>query len=71
MKKRCAYALIAGLLVCFFFLDAAKGSPGPKTVVPEPTHDAEKIKAGEVITHAFRIRNEGDQVLRIKAVKPG
>jgi hypothetical protein len=44
---------------------------GPKLVLKEPSFDFGAVKEGEVIEHAFKVLNEGDQVLEIQDVKPG
>ena len=71
MIKYSLYTRIGLLLICFFWLGTAVAYSAPKMVVPEPIHDFKEVKEGAVITHTFTVRNEGDQVLEIKAVKPG
>jgi hypothetical protein len=44
---------------------------GPKLVLKEPSFDFGAVKEGEVIEHAFKVLNEGDQMLEIQDVKPG
>jgi uncharacterized repeat protein (TIGR01451 family) len=40
-------------------------------VLEEKSVDYKQVDEGEVIQHTFNVRNEGDQVLQIKSVKPG
>jgi len=49
---------------------AAPALAGPRAVVPAPEHNFDIVAKGEVIKHAFEIRNEGDEPLEISEVKP-
>jgi hypothetical protein len=44
---------------------------GPKMILEEPEFDFGVVKEGEVVSHAFRVLNQGDQSLEIRKVKPG
>ena len=52
------------------FAESQKAT-GPKMVLEEKSVDFKRVDEGELIQHTFRVRNEGDQVLQIKSVKPG
>jgi hypothetical protein len=49
----------------------AQEAQGPKMVLKERAFDFNKVREGEVISHAFEVRNEGDQALEIIRVRPG
>ena len=40
-------------------------------VLEEQKFDFGEVKEGEVISHDFKVLNQGDQTLEIKNVKPG
>lgn len=52
------------------FAESQKAT-GPKMVLEEKSVDYKQVDEGEVIQHTFNVRNDGDQVLQIKSVKPG
>jgi hypothetical protein len=57
----------------FFFLLSLVAVPalaGPKAVPLEPIHDSDIVAKGDVITHDFEIRNDGDAPLHIENVRP-
>lgn len=57
----------------FLFLLSLVAVPalaGPKAVPLEPIHDSDIVAKGEVITHDFEIRNDGDAPLQIENVRP-
>jgi hypothetical protein len=49
----------------------AQQTSGPKMVLPETLHDAQKINEGEIVKHSFPVLNKGNQPLEIKRVQPG
>jgi hypothetical protein len=49
----------------------AQQAIGPKMVLEKKYFDAKQIKEGEIIEHAFTVRNTGDRPLEIKKVNPG
>jgi len=52
--------------------EANQGQAGvPIIVLEEPTYDFGQVSEGEVITHDFRVVNQGTAPLEIKNVKPG
>ena len=65
------------LLACAFFpaffaqFSLAQEIQGPEMVLEELQFDFGEVKEGEVISHAFRVLNQGDQSLEIRKVKPG
>ena len=44
---------------------------GPRLVLQEKVFDFGTVSEGEVIEHAFKVLNDGDQDLKIIRVKPG
>jgi len=71
-KKR--LSMMIGILLCVMVQGAtalAEGTLGPKVVIENPNHDFQEVLEGTVVTHAFKVRNLGDQVLDIKEVRPG
>jgi hypothetical protein len=62
------------VIMCAAFFGAlcwAQGLSGPNMVLDETDFDAGQVLQGEVIEHAFTVRNSGDQALEIKKVNPG
>ena len=49
----------------------AQEPSGPKMVFEETDFDAGQVLQGEIIEHAFTVRNSGDQALEIHKVNPG
>jgi hypothetical protein len=64
-------------LACAFFsaflahFALAQESQGPKMVLEELQFEFGEVKEGEVVSHAFRVLNQGDEPLEIRKVKPG
>ncbi len=44
---------------------------GPKIVVPEKIHDFGQVIEGKILEYSFKVKNEGDEALTIKSVRPG
>jgi len=44
---------------------------GPRILVETPEFDFNTVKEGEVVAHAFKVLNQGNQELRILSVRPG
>ena len=62
------------LAVSLFFwgsLVLAEGTLGPKIVLEEYVYDFDEVLEGTVVQHAFKVLNQGDQILEIKNVRPG
>lgn len=59
----------APLLLLFSML-SAPALAGPKAVPIEPILDFDIVARGEVLTHDFQIRNDGDAPLQIENVRP-
>lgn len=78
MKRSTLYAILtlcAALLaalpqVAGATADAAEATDQPRAVVDEPIFDAGQVDKGAEVNHDFRIRNTGDQPLRIEEVRP-
>ncbi len=51
--------------------DAAAEGPeyGGKAVFAEQTHDFGEVEQGKMVSHIFKVRNEGQEVLHIKRVR--
>jgi len=47
----------------------ARAPGGGKAVFPEMEYDWGEVEQGEVVTHLFKVRNEGQEVLHIKNVR--
>ncbi|MDO9527637.1 MAG: hypothetical protein Q7J27_00585 [Syntrophales bacterium] len=73
LKKRAC--LIVSLLFVYLFFGAvtalAQSTVGPMMVMEEKSFDFKEVKEGDVLKHAFRVLNKGDQNLEIKKVQPG
>jgi hypothetical protein len=48
----------------------APAKPAPKAVFPEMTWDAGRVIKGDVIRHAYEVKNEGDAPLQVLEVVP-
>lgn len=62
------------VIVCAAFFGVfcwAQEPSGPNMVLDETDFDAGQVLQGEVIEHAFTVRNSGDQALEIHKVNPG
>jgi hypothetical protein len=73
LKKR-MYIFVSLLVVCLMFGALpvlAQATAGPVVVMEEKSFDFKEVKEGEVIKHAFRVLNKGDQNLEIRKVRPG
>ncbi len=72
--RRCGWV---ALVVVFFALPVFGGTvpkpkkKGPKIFIPQPTFEAGKVVEGDSVTHTFLVKNQGNQDLIIKSVKPG
>ena len=66
--------LVVGITAYFIsgFTPAIHGSEAqPEVEIPSPRHDAGTHWEGEVVKHAFEVRNNGSGELRILSVRPG
>lgn len=69
--------LIYGTSFLFFWIifnlitGWAQQAIGPRIVLQEKSFDAQQVKEGEIIEHAFTVLNKGDRLLEIKRVRPG
>ena len=65
--------LLIGLTACFYASFALAVAPEDEPVVeiPSPRYDAGSHWQGEVVTHAFEVKNSGKGELKILRVKPG
>ena len=50
---------------------SAASQKAPVINVPEPSHYLGEVPEGIVINHDFKIKNTGEDVLRIERVRPG
>ena len=73
MRRRWSVRTVC--IIALFFLHAysayAEEVSGPKMVLKERLFDFKEVKEGEVIEHAFKVLNHGDEPLEIVRVKPG
>jgi hypothetical protein len=65
--------LLVGLAACFSssFAQADASEAKPVMEMPSPRYDAGTHWEGEVVTHAFEVKNTGNSELTILSVKPG
>jgi hypothetical protein len=72
MKKYWCMGLIVLSMFLFCWCTClAQEAEGPKMVLKEREFDFKQVREGKVISHAFEVRNEGDQALEIIRVKAG
>lgn len=50
---------------------SAQTAPGPKMLIEEKEFDFKEVQEGKIVEHAFRVLNEGTQLLQIRTVRPG
>jgi hypothetical protein len=65
--------LLVGLILALYPFVAQAVAPEAKPVaeILSPRHDAGTHWEGEIVTHAFTVKNSGNSELRIINVKPG
>ena len=65
--------LIFGLVLAPYPIVAQAGTPEAKPIaeIPSPRYDAGTHWEGDIVTHAFEVKNTGSGELRILHVKPG
>jgi len=65
--------VIAGLTTTFTpaLAEAVAPEAKPALEIPSPRHNAGSHWEGEVVSHTFEVRNDGDAELKILSVKPG
>ncbi|MFZ1682891.1 MAG: hypothetical protein WAU88_02065 [Candidatus Zixiibacteriota bacterium] len=61
---------ILGLLISLIWLPVIS-SAGPKVVVPEKSWDFGNVPQHITVSHAYWLKNVGDDTLEILSVKPG
>jgi hypothetical protein len=71
MKKR--FILIISLFLTALLppVTSAQTVPGPKMVIEEKEFNFKEVQEGKIVEHAFKVLNEGNQLLQIRAVRPG
>jgi hypothetical protein len=71
MKKR--FILIIPLFLVALLPPAtyAQTVPGPKMAIEEKNFDFREVQEGKIVEHAFKVLNEGTQLLQIRSVRPG
>ena len=64
---------LVGLILALYPIVAQAGTPETKPVmeIPSPRYDAGTHWEGDIVTHAFEVKNTGSSELRILHVKPG
>jgi len=71
MKKHWFLGLIFLSMFLFCWCTSlAQEAKGPKIILKEREFDFKKVREGEVVSHAFAVRNKGDHVLKIVTLKP-
>ena len=72
MKRTCLIISLSALCLIFgIWTVLAQENTGPLMVMEEKSFDFKEVKEGEVLEHAFKVQNKGDQTLEIKRVQPG
>jgi hypothetical protein len=61
--------LVAGLSPLVSQADSSAAKPILE--IPSPRHDAGTYWEGEVVSHTFKVKNSGEEILRILSVNPG
>jgi hypothetical protein len=70
MNRRITSILIAVLAAMLVFTAAAENGGKPRAVPLAPVKEFDVVAKGEVVKHAFEIRNEGDAPLEVTDVRP-
>ena len=72
MKRKCLIISLSALcLILSAWTVVAQENTGPLMVMEEKSFDFKEVKEGEVLEHAFKVLNKGDQTLEIIKVQPG
>ena len=72
MKRTCLIISLSALCLIFgVWTVLAQETTGPLMVMEEKSFDFKEVKEGEVLEHAFKVENKGDQTLEIIKVQPG
>jgi hypothetical protein len=73
MKTLSVYISLPLVLSLFVYpsVSTAGENSGPRLVLEERTFEHEAVEQGEIVEHAFQVRNQGDETLEIKRVVPG
>jgi hypothetical protein len=72
MTKRIGTGLMALLLLLITVSPAVSEEQRlPKAVVLEKRFDFGTVREGDIITHSFKIANQGEDTLTIARVQPG
>jgi len=73
MKKFRDWSIISLIIWIIFTLSTAlaQQSTGPQMVLEKNDFDAQIVREGEIIKHAFSVFNKGDSALEIEKVQPG
>ena len=66
-----AAAFALALVGCALGQGQGAAPKSPKLVIASTEHNFGEVKAGEVLTHSFVVKNEGTADLEIKNVVPG
>jgi hypothetical protein len=59
------------LWLALFSSSPAQILSGPSMVLPERSFDFKEVDEGNVVEHAFKVLNRGNQPLQITNVNPG
>ncbi len=70
LKALIAVMVMLSLSVALSAVTLAQKTGAPKLVVEKADHDFGKVIEGKVVTHTFKLRNEGSADLVIKNVSP-
>ena len=71
-RKAFVYGTVLLIFFCFGLLSDIHGANkayGPSLVISEKSFDFKEVEEGSTVEHAFRLSNQGDEVLEINSVK--
>ena len=72
-RRKCwllGWTILALILIYGHFAQADQVR-APKMVLKEQNFDFGEVEEGKVITHTFKVFNQGDEMLTIEKVNPG
>jgi len=64
-------SLLILLIIMSITMGWGQQATGPRMVIEKKYFNAKQVNEGEIIEHAFTVRNEGDSPHEIKRLRPG
>jgi hypothetical protein len=71
VKKLSSLIVFASLAALLGSAAFSQAGSGPRMVMEEKEFDFKEVPEGKFVEHAFKVFNKGDQLLQIRAVRPG